>query len=262
MYVPEVTAVRAKVIVYSYFANRPSFLLTKDSYRCWVLLACTEGTFQYRIGEESGTATVGDIILCPPHTTFHRDTVKPISFHYTSFDLESWRNEERIDFPYIGKQHWKNPIILLNTLCNLKDTYKAFSKTYTEHLIEDLLYQIIKERAPYISSKTTSMQQIQHAIQFIQNHLFNDLTAEQVATYVGFSRSQFTRKFKGYTGLSPGQYIMELRLQEVRKQLIETDHTLEHIATQCGYKNMYYLSRIFTHKIGITPSNYRKMHQI
>ncbi|MGO4275503.1 helix-turn-helix domain-containing protein, partial [Paenibacillus sp. TAF58] len=52
-----------------------------------------------------------------------------------------------------------------------------------------------------------------------------------------------------------------LRLQRAKSLLIDTDHTIDHIAEQCGYQNGFYLSRIFTAKLKISPSVYRRTYR-
>ncbi|MFE5318524.1 helix-turn-helix domain-containing protein [Paenibacillus sp. NPDC056579] len=52
------------------------------------------------------------------------------------------------------------------------------------------------------------------------------------------------------------------RGQKVKKLLLETNYTLDAIASMCGYENGSYLSRVFRSKMGMNASEFRKNNQI
>ncbi|MCZ8523462.1 helix-turn-helix domain-containing protein [Paenibacillus mucilaginosus] len=51
-------------------------------------------------------------------------------------------------------------------------------------------------------------------------------------------------------------------MQRARTLLLETSLTLDEIADRCGYENGFYLSRIFSRKMRVPPSVYRKIHRV
>ena len=81
---------------------------------------------------------------------------------------------------------------------------------------------------------------------------------EQLAndSHVGYSH--FRRMFKKYTGLSPAQYHLKLRLQKARELLLTTNLSVKQIAYELGFQSNYYFTRIFTQKMGDTPTGLRK----
>jgi AraC-like DNA-binding protein len=68
----------------------------------------------------------------------------------------------------------------------------------------------------------------------------------------------FANKFTSTLGIPPGQYILKKRLEAAQLLLINTDKKIKNIAAETGFSNEMYFSRIFTHKAGITPGEYRK----
>lgn len=262
MYIPEVTAVSTELISYAFVENVTSFQFSEATYDHWVFLTCTEGEFEYQFGDDVGIARVGELILCSPGVALHRRVLNTLSFHYSSFRLQAFKQDQEIEYPYRGKLVWKNTTSLLQTLEHMKHSQKYFSTNYTVHLLNDLLYQIVREKSSFLHENQPSDPGILESIRYMNENAFKELHVESIAEIVGFSRSQFTRKFQKQVGVSPSQYITDLRIQKISKLLMETDYPLEQIAELCGYKNAFYLSRVFTKVTGMNPSQYRKTHRV
>ncbi len=71
------------------------------------------------------------------------------------------------------------------------------------------------------------------------------------------SESRLRTLFGQAYGMSPVQYLTELRLNRVKTLLAESDKKLSEIAVECGFGEAFYLSRVFTRRVGISPSAYR-----
>ena len=73
------------------------------------------------------------------------------------------------------------------------------------------------------------------------------------------SDSYIRRVFLKSTGVTPLEFLNNVRLEAAKKLLIsETDTPISVISEQCGFKDPYYFSRFFKKKTGVTPSQYRK----
>ncbi|MGH8023900.1 MAG: helix-turn-helix domain-containing protein, partial [Limisphaerales bacterium] len=60
-----------------------------------------------------------------------------------------------------------------------------------------------------------------------------------------------------HTGLSPHQYLLELRLVRARSLLAETDLSIKEIALKTGFEDELYFSRLFRQKLNVTPTQWR-----
>ena len=74
------------------------------------------------------------------------------------------------------------------------------------------------------------------------------------------SVSLFIRNFKEYTGSTPLQYIVSIRITNAQRLLETTTYTVTEIGHIVGYENPLYFSRIFHKQKGVSPSGYRKQH--
>lgn len=74
----------------------------------------------------------------------------------------------------------------------------------------------------------------------------------------GMTERSFKRRFARATGMSPMQYVHTLRLEEAKQILETTMKSIDAVATEVGYAEAGFLSRLFRRKVGITPAQYRK----
>lgn len=93
----------------------------------------------------------------------------------------------------------------------------------------------------------------------IEKHLDNgDLTVEDIAGEVNMSRSVFFKKLKTLTGLSPVEFLKEIRMKRAA-QLIETEeYNMAQIAYMVGLNDSHYFSKCFKQQYGMTPTEYKE----
>ena len=93
----------------------------------------------------------------------------------------------------------------------------------------------------------------------IEKHLDNgDLTVEDIASEVNMSRSVFFKKLKTLTGLSPVEFLKEIRMKRAA-QLIETEeYNMAQIAYMVGLNDSHYFSKCFKQQYGMTPTEYKE----
>jgi AraC-like DNA-binding protein len=102
---------------------------------------------------------------------------------------------------------------------------------------------------------------IESAIARIHNEFASDVNMKLLAEEIGVGYSWFRRAFAVHTGLSPHQYLLELRLVRARKLLAETNLAVKEIAMQTGFEDEHYFSRLFRRKLNLSPVQFRKRSQ-
>jgi AraC-like DNA-binding protein len=245
------------------------FLMSEDTYDNWVILAASseESEFRYRLGDEEGIAKYGDIVLCPPGSTLHREADKPLSFLFMEFE---WNRRDGkpldTDMPIqTGKITFHRINRFSSTMACIRELNETPMKEhfgYKEHLLDDLLYLYANERWDEAVHSALKDTMIREAVLYIQKHAFEPLSLKLLADRACLSQSQFSRRFQAATGKAPIAFLTAIRMRKARTLLLESDHTLEQIAHQCGYQNGFYLSRVFTTAYDMSPSAYRKAYRI
>ncbi|MCD8146318.1 MAG: AraC family transcriptional regulator [Clostridiales bacterium] len=95
-------------------------------------------------------------------------------------------------------------------------------------------------------------------LQYIQNHYADGITVEQIARSASLSASECLRCFHATIGITPIQYVKQLRVQQAAVLLATTERKIADIGAQCGFQETSYFSRAFRSVQGCTPSEYRR----
>lgn len=85
-----------------------------------------------------------------------------------------------------------------------------------------------------------------------------EINLEEMANAHNVGYSYFRRMFKKYTGVSPGQYHLQLRIIRAKELLVGTDKSIKEISFELGFQTIHYFSLIFKKKVGVNPSEFRK----
>lgn len=101
---------------------------------------------------------------------------------------------------------------------------------------------------------------VRKAMDFIDSHYSYAVSIEDVAAFVGVSRSTLFRQFKKFMHCSPKEYLDSYRIRRAARLLRETDLPVASIAASVGYENGLYFSRAFHARQSVSPTQYRAMH--
>lgn len=96
-------------------------------------------------------------------------------------------------------------------------------------------------------------------IDFLEDHFSERILPSHLAAKAGLSPVKFARLLKRVLKLTPGQLILQTRLEEASRLLRDTDASIAEIATRCGFCDHSALTRAFHATTGMTPSEFRRM---
>ncbi len=99
---------------------------------------------------------------------------------------------------------------------------------------------------------------ILRAMSYIRRNFTEKVSLEDVAEEVSLSPTYFSRLFKEEAGLSFKVYLNELRIGEAKNLLAETGIPLIDVASQVGFEDQSYFSRVFRNVVGISPGRFRR----
>ncbi len=94
---------------------------------------------------------------------------------------------------------------------------------------------------------------------WLKSSCHEDIDIPQMAQRASMPVRTFTRRFRQALGMTPNQYLQDLRIENGRDLLKSTDLSIQDVAENVGYKDTAYFSRVFKAKVGLTPSDYKKM---
>lgn len=90
-----------------------------------------------------------------------------------------------------------------------------------------------------------------------------DFNVERLTADVGISRAQLHRKMKEITGISTGEFIRNLRLEQAARLIQEGKINVTQVAYSVGFNNQTHFSTVFKRHYGMTPTEYaeKSKHQ-
>lgn len=84
---------------------------------------------------------------------------------------------------------------------------------------------------------------------------------QNYARNISLGEVAFSRFFSQHTGKSFTDYLTDIRIGKIARQLIDTNKTIAEICYECGYNNMSNFNRLFRRKKGCTPREFRDMYR-
>ena len=99
------------------------------------------------------------------------------------------------------------------------------------------------------------LQRINESIDYMETHLMEELSIEQISNYVFASKSNFQRVFHMVTGVTIGEYIRNRRLSLAGQDLLLTDNKVADIAQKYRYDTSESFSKAFLRFHSISPSD-------
>lgn len=100
---------------------------------------------------------------------------------------------------------------------------------------------------------------VQAAVEYIQTNYARSIKVRDIAEYVGVSRSYLTTLFQSILHTSPNAYLTNFRLSRAKEQLTLTNFPIGIVADMCGYQDSLVFSKAFKQRVGMTPSQYRRL---
>ncbi|MDX2055600.1 MAG: AraC family transcriptional regulator [Polyangiaceae bacterium] len=124
------------------------------------------------------------------------------------------------------------------------------------HLFCSLIYELASNEKRRASLATAGY--IDELIAWMQSNLAEPLDLGEVAARIGINKSYLIRQFKLKTGASPVQFFNRLKIETASELLQNTELGLREIATQLGFCDEFYFSRLYKQFNGISPQGFRQ----
>ena len=101
-------------------------------------------------------------------------------------------------------------------------------------------------------------QLMQEIATYIYENYDKKLSLDDMSNRFHISRSYLSKKFKAVTGFGFKEYIVNVRIKNACRLLLETNKSITDIAFECGFNDSNYFGDAFRHVKGISPNKYRK----
>ena len=92
----------------------------------------------------------------------------------------------------------------------------------------------------------------------LDSHLYKQCNIIEIANDIHISKDTLNRIFKKYYNRTPYDYLLSKKIDIAKKLLLTTNYTVQYISHSLSYYNERYFSDLFTNKVGLSPTEYRK----
>ena len=215
--------------------------------------------------------TLGTLTILPKGLLPAMRSVQAADLLYCAFDEAFVKEvadelEGRLAPPHDKRGDLRDRAIseILNLLVTEVQSGGASGGLYVDSLVLALTirFLFLGERQPTRSCRTAMLPQ-QHLFrvqEFIESRLEADLTLQELASEVGYSRSHFLRMFHATTGMTPHRYVLKRRVEHARQLLEQVESSIAEVAFRCGFSSQAHLTLAFRKEFGVTPAEYRRHH--
>jgi iron complex transport system substrate-binding protein len=100
---------------------------------------------------------------------------------------------------------------------------------------------------------------VRKTIDFLNNSIEVSVSMNEISRIAGVSSSHLSRKFKSEVGISPYEYLINLRMHLASRLLKMTPITIKQISETLCYADAYYFSNAFKKHYGLSPQHFRNI---
>ena len=212
----------------------------------------------------------GQFILLPPHSSIHMDIdthTKALVFELNdelmknvtekiSVDMDADSGELKEERFFLGSidNNLGGCINKLNTVSTKPDKNQKF---LIDLYAQEMIYNLVQIKGIQQILNLERDNPVYKAIKYIQENIKQPISINQLAYELNMSDTNFCNSFKKIIGITPKEYITNLKLTHA-KEMLKNQNVTE-VAYDLGYENISHFIALFKIKYGITPKQYQSI---
>lgn len=244
-----------------YFDCKPSYGLQRNVFSSYLLLVMLTGSLSYQTRRSRGIARAGQVLLLDcndPHAYAAQGKCSFTFLHFAGAQSKELYGE--IERTVGNLIHMPDPNVLHESIGEMLSAMRSehrLNAGETSAMIYGMLMKLL-EQSGASSTGGSGNPVVDRAIAYIQTHLSEKLSVEEISANAGYSASYFSHMFAEETGMSPYQFVMKSRVEHAMQLLKTTRLSVQEIAFQCGFNSAANFCYTFRRMISLSPHEYRK----
>lgn len=200
-----------------------------------------------------------------PQVLYHATSSDHCSFIFIHFDAILGSNYQALHFyPFDGcylsgkaECHLPSLISSVDSL-HKKEPFAEFGIHGSLMLfLSDIMKMKYQESAGnLIPLQKSALSRLQPVLIYISHHLAEPIYIQELAASVNLSEKYFITFFKKTMGVTPINYITQLKMKKALEYLHEQNYSVKEVASLVGYPDIYTFSKAFKKVYGISPSKF------
>jgi len=244
---------------------------TPHAHHCTELFYVIRGKGSFLVNDNVFDVCEDDMIIVNPnvvHTEMSRGD-SPLEYivlgieglQFTSFSEQEDEEEEEKDYSVHNYYEFKHEILFyLKTLLQEMEEKDNNFEVVCQNLLEVLIINMVRRTKAnlLIAPAKKVAKECRFVEQYINNHFREEISLELLSEKVFMNKFYLVHAFKQYKGISPINYLIQLRIKEAKELLSTTNYSISQISESSGFSSQSYFSQVFKKETGMTPNEYRK----
>lgn len=190
-----------------------------------------------------------------------------VMFHYALICWEGWNSPSllaendghKLPLPsFSALRHANAATVILRHMHTSWNSKKVGYEWKVNLAFKNLLSEVLSQQIRSKGDEEAALALVNKVIAYINERYPEKLDRKAMADYVSLSHSYLSLLFKKYTGWSPVQYLIKIRMDKAKELLRDSRKSIGEIAVEVGYADPLYFSRVFAQHTGLAPKAYRK----
>ncbi|MEF9988722.1 MAG: AraC family transcriptional regulator [Christensenella sp.] len=253
-----------------YFKALSKYITHQKNISSYLIMLTTAGEGSYTHGGETYALKPGDLVFVDSMESHTHRTSKQchgtwnlLWVQFNGIIARGYYSQYKTkDIPVLNASQNPKIQLLLEKLLSANKSKSVGTEFLSSRILVDILTEILFTAEAVVSPKINMPQFIQTALADIDAHFTENLNLEYFSAKLRLSKYHFAKEFKKYTGYSPGEYIINTRINHAKEYLQYSDLTITNISDAVGFNNACHFINMFKQKVGLTPLKFRKQYQV
>lgn len=215
----------------------------------------TEGETHFKVGKTTTYLHKGDVIYLPKSLRYSQETPGEtvIAIHFINHDPKPQQNMEVFHF-----DDFEGLNRTVTEMYQIWEEKKPGYKTLCTSLLYQLLYEMCRTQQQEIGTRSGTGK-LTRSMDYIHTYYKDGhISVSYLAELSSVSQTYFRRLFKELYGVSPNQYITNLKMEYAAQMLRSNLYTVTEVSDEVGYNSAKYFERVFKQRYGQTPTDFMK----
>ncbi len=241
----------------------PAHYTTRDSKNALLILYTLRGKGKLTYGGSTYSLPAGSLFLidCRRYHDYRADSPDGWSYRFLHFDgagVDFYRRQMEQHFTVLSPADTGQIDRYFAEIDRLTGEDSLMAVSRRANMVLSILWRMLEEHNAAMVSAVNLRADMREVRAYIQSHLQEDLSLEQLMSVVHLSKYHFIRLFKEQFGMSPGKYILSNRIGTAKRLLVTTTLPIYEIAAQVGFSDPTSFHRAFRDTEGKSPGRFRE----
>lgn len=176
---------------------------------------------------------------------------------------ESMFGSSKLELQNIYSELTPNMKHIMNTFIKESSDSQPGSELLLQSLSIHAAVNLLREGRHNLSLRSLDIQEysnkknMKKAIEYLKENYNQRITLEDLAHEMNYSPYHFLRIFKSNTGITPFEYLLNIKIDNAKTLLKHTNYSITQVCDLCGFSSNSYFTQAFKRKVGVVPSQYK-----